>query len=278
MSAKVSAFCLADKSSVLRKPGLSRIQSRLNKSRIARAIVSDPKILLLDEATSALDTRSEGVVQEALDRASKSRTTIVIAHRLSTIKNADSIVVMSRGSIVEQGVHDELLAKKGAYHTLVEAQRLAAEQTPLEAGGSSAASIVDTYTPGNEKDGIDLDKETAEGLLLRRSETGKFIASEVLASKTMAKKTETYSTWTLTKMVLAFNRKESHWMILGLICAIVSGGGYPTFSVLFAKCIDALTGQEGQDIEGRVHFYALMFFVVSLVELFAHCTTGATFG
>ncbi|CAZ82915.1 unnamed protein product [Tuber melanosporum] len=86
---------------------------------IARAVVSDPKILLLDEATSALDTRSEGVVQAALDKASMGRTTIVIAHRLSTIKTADNIVVMSEGTIVESGTHDELLERRSAYYNLL---------------------------------------------------------------------------------------------------------------------------------------------------------------
>ncbi|KAJ5080960.1 ABC multidrug transporter mdr1 [Penicillium angulare] len=92
---------------------------------IARAVVSDPKILLLDEATSALDTKSEGVVQAALDKAAEGRTTIVIAHRLSTIKNADNIVVFARGEIQEQGTHTELLCMKGHYHRLVEAQYIA---------------------------------------------------------------------------------------------------------------------------------------------------------
>jgi len=95
---------------------------------IARAIVSDPRILLLDEATSALDTKSEGVVQAALDRAAEGRTTIVIAHRLSTIKNADNIVVMTKGEIVEQGNHDALIKARGAYYNLVEAQRIAQEK------------------------------------------------------------------------------------------------------------------------------------------------------
>lgn len=95
---------------------------------IARAIVSDPKILLLDEATSALDTASERVVQQALDEASKSRTTVCIAHRLSTIKNADKIVVVSRGEIVEEGTHAELIALGGVYQGLVEAQRISAER------------------------------------------------------------------------------------------------------------------------------------------------------
>ena len=77
---------------------------------IARAIVSDPRVLLLDEATSALDTQSEGIVQDALDKASRGRTTITIAHRLSTIKDADLILVMGGGEILEQGTHNSLLA------------------------------------------------------------------------------------------------------------------------------------------------------------------------
>jgi ATP-binding cassette, subfamily B (MDR/TAP), member 1 len=84
--------------------------------------------LLLDEATSALDTKSEGVVQAALDKAAQGRTTVIIAHRLSTIKHADNIVVMSQGRIVEQGTHGELLEKQGAYYTLTEAQRIATER------------------------------------------------------------------------------------------------------------------------------------------------------
>lgn len=89
---------------------------------IARAILKNPRILILDEATSALDTESERVVQEALDRLMIGRTSFVIAHRLSTIKNADKILVLEHGELVESGTHDELIAKNGLYAHLYQIQ------------------------------------------------------------------------------------------------------------------------------------------------------------
>lgn len=89
---------------------------------IARAVLKSPPIMVLDEATSALDTESERLVQVALENMMKNRTSIVIAHRLSTIQNADEIVVMKKGKIVEQGKHDELISKNGVYKKLVDMQ------------------------------------------------------------------------------------------------------------------------------------------------------------
>ena len=89
---------------------------------IARAILADNPILILDEATSSVDTRTEERIQKAMDNLMKGRTSFVIAHRLSTIKDADVILVMKDGDIVEQGTHDELLARNGFYADLYNSQ------------------------------------------------------------------------------------------------------------------------------------------------------------
>jgi subfamily B ATP-binding cassette protein MsbA len=90
---------------------------------IARAILRDAPILLLDEATSALDNESEKAIQKSFEKLQHGRTTLVIAHRLSTVKNADQIIVLDRGKIVEQGRHDELMAKQGLYWRMYQASQ-----------------------------------------------------------------------------------------------------------------------------------------------------------
>jgi ATP-binding cassette subfamily B protein len=89
---------------------------------IARAILADSPILIFDEATSSVDTRTEGQIQEAMNNLKRGRTSFVIVHRLSTIRNADVILVMDEGDVVEQGTHEELLAAKGFYAELYYSQ------------------------------------------------------------------------------------------------------------------------------------------------------------
>ena len=89
---------------------------------IARAFLADPPVLILDEATSSVDTRTEVLIQRAMARLMTGRTTFVIAHRLSTIRDADEILVMDHGRIVEQGTHEELLAGRGFYYDLYNSQ------------------------------------------------------------------------------------------------------------------------------------------------------------
>ena len=247
---------------------------------IARAIVSDPRILLLDEATSALDTKSEGVVQAALDKAAKGRTTIVIAHRLSTIKHADNIVVMSQGVIVEQGKHDALLEKEGAYYNLVVAQRIAQE---TEQKREEEMPILDekdanllAKTPSAEKsDEFEVDPADLE---LGRTKTGKSASSKVLegAPKDNSKK---YSLFTLIRLVASFNKKEWQYMLLGLVSAFLSGAGNPVQAVFFAKSISALSLPPPLygELRSKANFWSWMYFMLAIVQLITLAGQGIAF-
>ncbi|KAG0129075.1 P-loop containing nucleoside triphosphate hydrolase protein [Tuber indicum] len=251
---------------------------------IARAVVSDPKILLLDEATSALDTRSEGVVQAALDKASMGRTTIVIAHRLSTIKTADNIVVMSEGTIVESGTHDELLERRSAYYNLVEAQRISAEtEKSAEAGDISHAD-------DDEKLKLTLSRSKTKGLSvadpgdasiadkLNRTATSKSKSHIALENRAPEAKPE-YGLWELIKLTASFNSNEKFYMFVGLFFSIIAGGGYPTQAVFFSKSIVALSrppSEYGQ-LRKDANFWSAMYLMLAIVQLIAYLSQGLAF-
>ncbi|KAL7923892.1 P-loop containing nucleoside triphosphate hydrolase protein [Trichoderma austrokoningii] len=242
---------------------------------IARAIVSDPKILLLDEATSALDTESEGIVQAALEAASAGRTTIAIAHRLSTIKDADNIVVMSQGRIIEQGTHDELVEKKGAYHNLVSAQNIAAVQdVPYqEVDFVDENEDVPLKRQSRAVDADDLEKN-----IPGRTSTIKSVSSIVLGGR-IAEKDARYSTWALVMFIAKFNRNEWKRMISGLIFSILCGGGNPISAVFFAKEIIVLTAALLPDanisqIRHDAYFWAIMFIVLAVGMMICYSGQG----
>jgi ATP-binding cassette, subfamily B (MDR/TAP), member 1 len=196
-------------------------------------------VLLLDEATSALDTKSEGVVQAALEKASAGRTTITIAHRLSTIKDAHNIVVMSDGRIVEQGTHDELLEKNGAYFSLVNAQNFTAEnemtkeeRDMLDEEDERLIRKASSAKLGEKARAQDPDDDIAAKL--DRSTTQGSASSKALQGRKPDEEKK-YSTWTLIKLIASFNKKDWKLMTWALIWSIISGFGNPTQAYFFAR-------------------------------------------
>ncbi|KAI1815285.1 ABC transporter [Poronia punctata] len=261
---------------------------------IARAIVSDPRILLLDEATSALDTKSEGIVQAALDAAAEGRTTITIAHRLSTIKDAHNIVVMSQGTVVEQGTHDNLLQRKGAYYNLVTAQAISAgrdkdkDKDPEEDEDATLIKRMSTvrrskrYSQRLSKRYSQDIAEFAELVAskLKRSST-RFSTSFSVVPEIIPEEKKTYSTWTLIKFIAAFNRSEWKIMLWGMLWAVVCGGGNPAQALFFAKEVITLSGpiteENKHSIKGRSDFWSLMYLILALVIFLAQMLQGFAF-
>jgi ATP-binding cassette subfamily B (MDR/TAP) protein 1 len=235
---------------------------------IARAVISDPKILLLDEATSALDSQSEGIVQEALNVASQGRTTIVIAHRLSTIKAADNIVVLSKGQIIEQGSHDELVQRRGPYFKLIEIQRLGTQNMRSNLNLLNDDQTIDHGRTANEWEHT---QEYIEKEIRDLSPTPKGPRAQDDGTR--------YTLWTTVKFIAAFNKKETHLMILGLFFSIVAGGAMPVQGVLFAKCISSLSlpSTRYSQLRSDIDFWPLMYFVVAVVMFLVSCGYGIVF-
>ncbi|KAJ1335554.1 ATP-binding cassette subfamily B (MDR/TAP) member 1 [Microdochium nivale] len=251
---------------------------------IARAIVSDPRILLLDEATSALDTKSEGVVQAALENAAEGRTTITIAHRLSTIKDAHNIVVMAAGAIVEQGTHDELLERRGAYFKLVEAQQLAAvaelTEEERELADAQDEELIRKASRADES-GVIADPDDDIRAKLDRTASHASVSSNVLRNRKPEVAPE-YTLWVLIKLIASFNRSEWHLMILGLFLSIICGGANPTQAVFFAKQImtlgtPILTPEQGAQMKRDSDFWSAMYVMLAFVVFIAQGLQGIVF-
>ncbi|KAK9469166.1 P-loop containing nucleoside triphosphate hydrolase protein [Lipomyces arxii] len=256
---------------------------------IARAIVGNPKILLLDEATSALDTKSEGVVQEALDRAAKNRTTIVIAHRLSTIKDANCIVVMRKGQILETGTHNELLAKQGEYYELVEAQKIDQEkQEMIEAiQGNTHANASDSDDISSildEKASFDKSENGSENeALLRlhktRTKTSMAIADEPVYEQAAEQGTSVYGFFETISFLIELSGPENKYNVVGALFSGVLGLSYPALGLFYGRCIEAFRAypQDTEFMLSQIDYFAGLFFMLAMVAMISSVTSLSLF-
>ncbi|RAH79109.1 P-loop containing nucleoside triphosphate hydrolase protein [Aspergillus japonicus CBS 114.51] len=192
---------------------------------IARAIVKMPDILILDEATSAIDVSGERIVQAALDKAAQHRTTIVIAHRLSTIRNADHIVVLKKGKVVESGNHQSLISVDGGvYRGLVDAQAFSLEDPTWSIVGSDintesidALSLEEIWTKPEHCD--DRTEDTGSKIRTDRGVFGSFF--------------------------LLFLESRAYWgfMVFGILASAAAGAAQPLYAWMFARSIDMFKWQ-----------------------------------
>ncbi|PYH88140.1 multidrug resistance protein 1, 2, 3 [Aspergillus ellipticus CBS 707.79] len=247
---------------------------------IARAVVKDPKLLLLDEATSALDAKSEEIVQSALDKASKGRTTIVIAHRLATIKEAHNIVVLVNGHIVEQGAHSALMDRQGVYHDMVEAQQIK-QRDAAKRHESMTFFFDDDYIPPQEEilDDDASDIGLKSGSKRRRMTRMSLFLPQLPQQKQKKKKKQTFSLWALFVFLASFNKPEWPIMILGLCASVLAGGIQPSQAVLFAKAVNTLSLPpiEYHKLRHDANFWALMFLMMGSVTLCVYSFQGTLF-
>ncbi|TIB97937.1 P-loop containing nucleoside triphosphate hydrolase protein, partial [Wallemia mellicola] len=227
---------------------------------IARAIVSDPPILLLDEATAALDSASESIVQKALDKAAKNRTTIAIAHRLSTIKNANQIIVMGGGEILEVGDHNSLTANPdGAYSTFVAAQSLA------QAKDEEAAQVNSDVVEKND----DLHEEV---IPLNRVKSGRSVTSQILEKNNEEKveKEHHYSMFEVIRRLVKMNRPGWSAYTSGSIAALVTGSAYPIMGILLGRILQHIAARSPTDpdyhsyIRHQIDRDSLWFFIMAI--------------
>ncbi|CAF0921799.1 unnamed protein product [Adineta steineri] len=226
---------------------------------LARALVKQPTILLLDEATSALDNVSERIVQEALDRACKNRTTIVIAHRLTTIQNADYIYVLDKGSVIEEGTHETLLVKEGGtYQTMVKMQQ--SEKTigtqdglmnMAKAAAEDEEQLLERVRLLSDSEATDINRRTS---MMSSREKSVFVR------------------------LLKMNSPEWMFILIGCVACLLGGLRGPLFSILFAKIINEFNDCKYSDVRRRVLITSSLFILIGAVFMILHFFQFVAFG
>ncbi|KAL9940924.1 hypothetical protein V8E36_000412 [Tilletia maclaganii] len=242
---------------------------------LARAIIKQPRILILDEATAALDSLSEQLVQVAIEKVSAGRTTITVAHRLSTLRTCDKIIVMTKGSVVESGTHDELMERKGRYYNLAMAQNAVSSpsaSTPLTPTKKGAALANSSDDDG----GATVAGETAD-LALPADEVAEK-ADEPEKSKDEKASVQRQRSPVFRRLVVMLS---PYWafILVGFATATVIGSSYSGEAVIFGHTIDGLSLCGGPErVRSKGQLFALLFFVLAIVQVLAYSMNGASFG
>lgn len=257
---------------------MGRLVSGGQKQRVAlaRALVKEPAILILDEATAALDSRSEQRIMQAINNIASGRTVLTIAHRLSTITNADNIIVMHKGQVVEEGNHSELMAKKGTYADLVGMQTLGAAPTKNEktandspAGKGDQVSVTETLIEKDSPSGND-----AESPKEKTDDPESPTEGEEGEPETPSK-----SLWALCKGYAPALRPHLLVLLVALLGSITVGGAFSGEAVIFGNTVGSLNVcKSASSIRDAGDFFGLMFFVLAIIEFFANIMSWSGFG
>ena len=207
---------------------------------IARALIKEPKILLLDEATSALDLESEAVVQQALERAARGRTTLIVAHRLSTIVNCSRIVFIKDGRVLEEGTHAQLMASKGLYSALVRRQQMSETSE-----GSEPEADAQPFPEAEEQE------ESAEEEMEMRDEEQR--EQSIIRHK--------FSSGRLWRMLLL----DKAFLFGGLFLSLLYGLVVPVYAFVFGQFVEVFaTATSTQEIRDRSHVFALYYVCIAV--------------
>ncbi|KAI3409392.1 uncharacterized protein J3R85_019399 [Psidium guajava] len=225
---------------------------------IARAIIKAPRILLLDEATSALDSESEKIVQDALDRASIGRTTIIVAHRLSTIRHANNIAVIQNGQVIETGNHEELIQNEdGLYTSLVNLQK-SEKQKPADQVEKPENQITTSIL---SMDGHSTSSRHSLSKVSRTSSARSEAAEVAVGSDDQKIPIPSF------RRLIALNMPEWKQAIVGCISAILFGAVQPVYSFAMGSMISVYFLHDREEIKAKIRIYAFCFLGLAVFSL-----------